>query len=585
MYSKTILLGLALGVAQAQRTTYTGCNNRSENGVEVEYCFLSGIETARATYTVSGTATIPITVSASTTAAAQTTAVTDCHTHSAELFCVNGAGQDVQMDATPTGEFPAQYTDCHSHGSEQFCVGPDGEDVAVLAVAGSEPAATSAAASGDSHAHCHTHGDGTEHCEEDTAETAAAEGDDTTATDCHMHDGDGAWCTYQGEEYQLDPTPTGEIQATYTDCHAHDTTTFCLDADGEEVALLSADAEGGNEQCHFHAGVEHCVGGSGEVSCELTTRDYNIGFRVGSIFIILVTSAIGVFAPMFLNKIPGIRNSKLSFNTLMIVKQFGTGIIISTAFIHLYTHADLMFSNECIGTLGYEGTTSAIVMAGIFICFLIEYIGTRFVASRHSHEGDLPAHAQNVRDKGTQSPNASEETRDAFMAMDHHHGGANNKLSVAVMEAGIIFHSVLIGLTLVVAGDSFYRTLLVVIVFHQFFEGLALGARVALLPGAIFPSKFLMGLAFALITPIGMAIGIGVLNSFNGNNPATVITFGTLDALSAGVLVWVGVVDMWARDWVIEGGELLTSGLIKTLSAGFALVLGMILMGVLGKWA
>lgn len=253
-----------------------------------------------------------------------------------------------------------------------------------------------------------------------------------------------------------------------------------------------------------------------------------------------------------------------------------------------------MFSNECIGELDYEGTTSAIVMAGIFICFLIEYLGTRFLASRRSDASELPAHQQHVHAKSDQSSSSpppppdstrEDESRDAFRAMDHHHGGANNQLSVAVMEAGIIFHSVLIGLTLVVAGDAFYRTLLVVIVFHQFFEGLALGARIALLPGAIFPAKFFMALAFALITPVGMAIGIGVLNTFNGNNPATVITFGTLDALSAGVLVWVGVVDMWARDWVIEGGELLTSGVRKTLGAGCALVCGMIVMGVLGKWA
>lgn len=252
----------------------------------------------------------------------------------------------------------------------------------------------------------------------------------------------------------------------------------------------------------------------------------------------------------------------------------------------LYTHAQLMFANPCIGSLGYEATTSAIVMAGIFLSFLVEYCGMRLVASRSSRSPEAIAVAtQQGRDKGSPQPPSEESQRDAFLAVDHHHGGVNNKLSVAVMEAGILFHSILIGLTLVVAGDSFYRTLLIVIVFHQFFEGLALGARIALLPGAIFPSKFIMAVAFTLITPIGMAIGIGVLNSFNGNNPTTVITIGVLDAVSAGILVWVGVVDMWARDWVIEGGELVSSGLIKTLVAGISLVLGMILMGVLGKWA
>ena len=40
-------------------------------------------------------------------------------------------------------------------------------------------------------------------------------------------------------------------------------------------------------------------------------------------------------------------------------------------------------------------------------------------------------------------------------------------------------HRLVIGLTLVVAGDSFFLTLFVVILFHQVFEGLALGSRIA----------------------------------------------------------------------------------------------------------
>lgn len=47
--------------------------------------------------------------------------------------------------------------------------------------------------------------------------------------------------------------------------------------------------------------------------------------------------------------------------------------------------------------------------------------------------------------------------------------------------------------------------------------------------------KLLMAAAFALITPLGMAIGIGVLNKFNGNDPSTIIALGTLDSFSAGI--------------------------------------------------
>lgn len=143
----------------------------------------------------------------------------------------------------------------------------------------------------------------------------------------------------------------------------------------------------------------------------------------------------------------------------------------------------------------------------------------------------------------------------------------------------------MIGITLVVAGDSFFITLFVVILFHQMFEGIALGTCIAELPKAAASTlqKFIMAGTFALITPIGMAIGIGVLNQFNGNDPSTIIAIGTLDALSAGILAWVGIVEMLARDWM--HGKMLTARLVRTISAMFALVAGLILMSVLGKWA
>lgn len=117
------------------------------------------------------------------------------------------------------------------------------------------------------------------------------------------------------------------------------------------------------------------------------------------------------------------------------------------------------------------------------------------------------------------------------------------------------------------------------------FEGIALGTCIADLPKAAAGTlqKLIMAGTFALITPIGMAIGIGVLDHFNGSDPSTLIAIGTLDALSAGILAWVGIVEMLARDWM--SGKLMNAGLIRTLSAMSALVAGLILMSVLGKWA
>lgn len=174
----------------------------------------------------------------------------------------------------------------------------------------------------------------------------------------------------------------------------------------------------------------------------------------------------------------------------------------------------------------------------------------------------------------------------------------------------------MIGLTLVVAGDSFFITLAIVIIFHQMFEGIALGTRIAALghgtsaaamattshghahfhdtppisvdrsgPSSVsLFKKLMLATGFAIVTPIGMAIGIGVLHKFNGNDPSTIIAIGTLDALSAGILVWVGLVEMWAHDWML-GGELTNANLLTTVLSMVGLVAGMILMSVLGKWA
>lgn len=160
--------------------------------------------------------------------------------------------------------------------------------------------------------------------------------------------------------------------------------------------------------------------------------------------------------------------------------------------------------------------------------------------------------------------------------------------------------SSVIGVTLVVSGDSFFKILFAVIVFHQMFEGIALGSRIASagnlppnvehmpgecpIPSLSLYKKCLMALAFALVTPVGMAIGIGVLQHFNGNDPSTIIAIGTLDAVSAGILAWVGIVEMWAGDWMF-GGEMDRAEPLTATVGGIGLVAGIALMSFIGKWA
>ena len=72
-----------------------------------------------------------------------------------------------------------------------------------------------------------------------------------------------------------------------------------------------------------------------------------------------------------------------------------------------------------------------------------------------------------------------------------------------ILEFGVIFHSVIIGLNLGVAGSEF-NTLYPVLVFHQSFEGLGIGARMSAIP---FPKRlgwlpWFLCTGYGLTTPI-----------------------------------------------------------------------------------
>ena len=104
-----------------------------------------------------------------------------------------------------------------------------------------------------------------------------------------------------------------------------------------------------------------------------------------------------------------------------------------------------MFGNECLGELQYEATTTAVVMAGLFLSFLVEYLGNRFVHSRNSltSRQQSPDIEPTRTDKGASSE--SVEPCNNLASLGHHHHGLSkpdDKLSVLVMEAGIIFHSI-----------------------------------------------------------------------------------------------------------------------------------------------
>ncbi|KAG9248954.1 Zinc/iron permease [Calycina marina] len=156
---------------------------------------------------------------------------------------------------------------------------------------------------------------------------------------------------------------------------------------------------------------------------------------------------------------------------------------------------------------------------------------------------------------------------------------------IFILEFGVIFHSIFIGLTLAVAGHNFV-VLYIVLTFHQTFEGLGLGVRLAT---ADWPPKkywmpWLLGVAYGFATPIAIAVGIGLRAGLAPGSNRTMEINGVFDAISAGILIYTGLVELMAHEFMFNH-EMRKAKMSMVMLAFGCMCQGAGLMALLGKWA
>jgi len=62
-------------------------------------------------------------------------------------------------------------------------------------------------------------------------------------------------------------------------------------------------------------------------------------------------------------------------------------------------------------------------------------------------------------------------------------------------------------------------------------------------------------LVYACTTPLGIAVGLGIRTTYNPESAVASIVAGTLDATSAGILLWAGLVECLAHDFVFSAAS------------------------------
>lgn len=404
----------------------------------------------------------------------------------------------------------------------------------------------------------------------------------------------------------------------------------------------------------------------------VASEEYNAALHGGAVVIIWFVSTLACSFPLLARMLRGLRIPQRFF---FVVRHFGTGVLIATAFVHLLPTAFISLGDPCLGGFwinDYPAIPGAIALAAIFFVSVIEMIfhparrccstppatasskagtGEKKTPSGRgggvmqvAGEDAVGENPQDGRDAGKQltlpmrdmqpprgrsgsfgynlnrlntieasddeattpardraATNKSDDSDDQAVADETTvelattgYGSMaspeqklrKERLQCVLLELGILFHSVFIGMALAVSVGSQFVILLIAIVFHQTFEGLALGSRIANIkwPSGNKRQPWLMAAAYGLTTPIGQVIGIATHTLYSPDSEAGLIVVGVMNAVSAGLLTFASLVELLSEDFLSdESWEYLRGK--KRVVACLLVFLGAFCMALVGAWA
>lgn len=330
---------------------------------------------------------------------------------------------------------------------------------------------------------------------------------------------------------------------------------------------------------------------------------------------VLVTSAGGVYLPVLIARYS--RGLKFYGTLLVLVKCFAAGVILSTGFVHIMPEAFRALESDCLPDRPWHQFPFAglVAMAGAILTLLVDILAAKHGESRpyvplKSSEAaedsakckdiEIGGHAtvfpvdcdsvigQHSGAAGAGSDLGIESSKSAMIPEENLEEleGEGQKLVSKVLEIGIIFHSIIIGITLGMSENRCtIRPLLGALSFHQFFEGIGLGGCLAQQAGLGTRVTAVMCL-FSVTTPLGIATGMAMksIMGFSQSRPeAVIIVEGLLGSASSGILVYMALVDLIAVEFL--NTQKMKANPRLMAAAYSLLILGAGSMALLAVWA
>lgn len=339
----------------------------------------------------------------------------------------------------------------------------------------------------------------------------------------------------------------------------------------------------------------------------------DLPLRIGAVAIILVVSFGACVFPILAARFSKL---KVPAGFFFAVRHFGTGVLLATAFVHLLPTAFTLLGDPCLPDFwneDYPAVPGAIALTGIFIVTSVEMLlhpahKLSGAAAAPTEPGSLQARStlrsrsvsmnQSLSQIARGQPQSEEldapnQGAEVLMMQPLSHDKLDPEqqlkketLHVLLLEMGILFHSVFIGMALSVSFDAKeFVILLVAIVFHQTFEGLALGARISVIDWRERKLQpFLMAAAYGCTTPLGQVIGLAARSAYHPDSQVGLILVGVMNALSAGLLVFASLVELLSEDFLTDESWRVLRGK-RRVSACLLVLAGAFGMSLVGAWA
>ncbi|CAL5386391.1 unnamed protein product [Camellia sinensis] len=313
------------------------------------------------------------------------------------------------------------------------------------------------------------------------------------------------------------------------------------------------------------------------LSCRNSHAASNL--KLISIFVIFFTSVIGISSPVMLARL--FHGKPVYDKAILIIKCFAAGVILSTSLVHVLPDAfDALADCQVASQHPWKDFpfSGLVTLIGVLAALLVDLTASSHVDShgKSSTKNYTPIGGEEL--KAAKKKSAGEVAAEEVVRM-------KQRLVSQVLEIGIIFHSVIIGVTMGMSQNQCtIRPLVAALAFHQIFEGMGLGGCIAQ-AGFSFGTTAYMCFMFSVTTPIGIVLGMIIfsLTGYDDSSPNALILEGLLGSLSAGVLIYMGLVDLIALDFFHS--KLMSSEYWLKKASFVALVLGSTSMSILALWA